>query len=176
MARQEIILGAAPNGFGGDPPRTASSKINAMSTELYAALGGATGAITPAGARAALGVPLTATADDQTAGRVLKVGDAGINTPLKSRVSTNPTDILLSGRGWDFSTLAANTPPGSQDGALLSMNYGLPDIYAVQLFADWRQNSLKIRSVVNSGSPSAWATVYTTQNTTRAADGTLKAI
>lgn len=119
---------------------------------------------------------LTTTADDMTTGRVVKVGDAGINSPLKARVSSNPTDILLTGRGWDFSMLMANTPPGSQDGALLSMNYGLPDIYAVQLFADWRQNSLKIRSVVNSGSPTAWATVYTTQNTTRAADGTLKAI
>uniref|UniRef100_UPI001C0F420F hypothetical protein n=1 Tax=Streptomyces brasiliscabiei TaxID=2736302 RepID=UPI001C0F420F len=107
---------------------------------------------------------------------VLKVGDAGINTPQKAWVSTKPTDIKQSGRGSDFSTLAANPPPGSQDGALLSMSYGLPDIYAVQLFADWRQNSLKLRSVVNSGSPTAWATVYTTQNTTRAADGTLKAV
>lgn len=35
MARQEIILGAAPNGFGGDPPRTASMKINAMTQEIY---------------------------------------------------------------------------------------------------------------------------------------------
>ncbi|NNB67687.1 hypothetical protein BFW91_01910 [Pseudomonas fluorescens] len=176
MARSIINLGVAPTGQGGDTFRTASQKNNDNAAELYSALGAPTGAITPAGARTALGVPLTATADDQTAGRVLKVGDAGINTPLKARVSTNPTDILLSGRGWDFSTLAANTPPGSQDGALLSMSYGLPDIYAVQLFADWRQNSLKIRSVVNSGSPTAWATVYTTQNTTRAADGTLKAV
>lgn len=36
MARQEIILGTAPTGLGGDPPRTASTKINAMTTELYA--------------------------------------------------------------------------------------------------------------------------------------------
>ena len=42
MARQEIILGALPNGLGGDPPRTASEKINYMTKELYdknAALG-----------------------------------------------------------------------------------------------------------------------------------------
>lgn len=135
---------------------------------------GGTGKTTPLGSSA--NATLTASADDQTAGRVLKVGDAGINAPLKGRVSTNPTDILLTGRGWDFSMLASNTPPGSQDGALLSMNYGIPDIYAVQLFGDWRQNALKIRSVVNSGAPTAWATIYTTQNTTRASDGTLKAI
>lgn len=35
MARQEIILGTAPTGLGGDPPRTASTKINAMTQELY---------------------------------------------------------------------------------------------------------------------------------------------
>lgn len=39
MARQEIILGAPPQGLGGDPPRTASMKINAMTDELYAATG-----------------------------------------------------------------------------------------------------------------------------------------
>ncbi len=35
MARQEIILGPPPAGLGGDPPRTASMKINAMTQELY---------------------------------------------------------------------------------------------------------------------------------------------
>ncbi|MBD8090994.1 hypothetical protein IFT48_13410 [Pseudomonas fluorescens] len=35
MARQEIILGAPPQGIGGDPPRTASTKINAMTQEIY---------------------------------------------------------------------------------------------------------------------------------------------
>ena len=40
MARSEIILGTPPTGIGGDTPRVASSKINAMTTELYAATGG----------------------------------------------------------------------------------------------------------------------------------------
>ncbi|MFL1553206.1 hypothetical protein ACI77I_29725 [Pseudomonas sp. D47] len=39
MARQEIILGMPPQGLGGDPPRTASMKINAMTTEIYDGLG-----------------------------------------------------------------------------------------------------------------------------------------
>lgn len=38
MARQEIILGTAPTGLGGDPPRAASTKINAMTQELYQGL------------------------------------------------------------------------------------------------------------------------------------------
>ena len=40
MARSEIILGTPPLGLGGDPPRTASTKINAMTLELYLFLGG----------------------------------------------------------------------------------------------------------------------------------------
>ncbi|NWD74844.1 hypothetical protein HX890_12090 [Pseudomonas gingeri] len=38
MARQEIQLGSLPNGVGGDTPRTANTKINDMTTELYAEL------------------------------------------------------------------------------------------------------------------------------------------
>lgn len=45
MARQEIILGTAPTGLGGDPPRTASTKINDMTTEIYSLLAGSDGAI-----------------------------------------------------------------------------------------------------------------------------------
>lgn len=45
MARQEIILGTPPQGLGGDPPRTASMKINAMTQELFTALGAVDGAL-----------------------------------------------------------------------------------------------------------------------------------
>lgn len=38
MARQEINLGALPNGVGGDTPRVANTKINDMTEELYAAV------------------------------------------------------------------------------------------------------------------------------------------
>lgn len=36
MSRQEILLGVLPTGVGGDTPRTANVKINAMTAELYA--------------------------------------------------------------------------------------------------------------------------------------------
>lgn len=45
MARQEINLGTAPTGAGGDTTRSTGVKINAMTQELYAALGAASGAI-----------------------------------------------------------------------------------------------------------------------------------
>ncbi|WP_242198610.1 MULTISPECIES: tail fiber domain-containing protein [unclassified Pseudomonas] len=45
MARQEINLGTAPTGAGGDTTRSAAAKMNAMSTEIYAALGGTNGTL-----------------------------------------------------------------------------------------------------------------------------------
>jgi hypothetical protein len=39
MARQNIELGTAPTGVGGDTPRSANVKINAMMTELYPLVG-----------------------------------------------------------------------------------------------------------------------------------------
>jgi hypothetical protein len=45
MSRQEINLGTAPTGAGGDTTRSAAAKMNAMSTELYAALGGTNGTL-----------------------------------------------------------------------------------------------------------------------------------
>ena len=35
MARQEIDLGTRPSGVGGDTPRSAMIKLNAMTAELY---------------------------------------------------------------------------------------------------------------------------------------------
>lgn len=40
MARSEILLGTAPSGVGGDTPRSANVKINAMTAEIYQTLGG----------------------------------------------------------------------------------------------------------------------------------------
>lgn len=45
MARQEINLGATPTGVGGDTTRSTGVKINAMTTEIYTALGAPSGPI-----------------------------------------------------------------------------------------------------------------------------------
>ena len=39
MAKQSISLGTAPTGVGGDTPRSANIKINAMMDELYPLVG-----------------------------------------------------------------------------------------------------------------------------------------
>lgn len=69
MSRQEIDLGTRPSGVGGDTPRSANFKINAMTQELYNrmdALGSAASGI------------LTTSTDDHTPGRVVRVGDFGV--------------------------------------------------------------------------------------------------
>lgn len=49
MARSEILLGTPPSGVGGDTPRSANIKINAMTTEIYTKLDGlGTAATAPA--------------------------------------------------------------------------------------------------------------------------------
>ena len=84
MARQEIILGTAPTGLGGDPPRTASQKINFMTQELYEGLPttaaplpiakGGTGGKTPEAARTGLGLRAAALMDVVGAGGIIEFG------------------------------------------------------------------------------------------------------
>ena len=108
MARQEIILGTPPAGLGGDPPRTASMKINAMTQELYeknAALG-------TAASRGAQ------TARKAASGEVLIAGfnGIGIQNDLRSTLYTRgiPSDIISSGTclgfadGYDLGIPGAN--------------------------------------------------------------------
>lgn len=91
MARQEIILGTPPTGLGGDTPRVASSKINAMTLEIYQGIGtpaaplplerGGTGGKTQATAQAALGLVPVSSTSDITVGRLVTPGWMGIGTP-----------------------------------------------------------------------------------------------
>ncbi|UNM22140.1 pyocin knob domain-containing protein [Pseudomonas sp. ArH3a] len=82
MARQEIILGMPPQGLGGDPPRTASMKINAMTRELYQGLdattksgwGWATPVIMPSGTNA----------NDLRGNFIAQFNEGGANLPVTS--------------------------------------------------------------------------------------------
>lgn len=96
MARQEIILGTAPTGLGGDPPRTASTKINAMTLELYSA----TNSLGTAATRVAQ------TARKANNGEVLVAGLNGLGTYIDLRGSLystgQPADILGTGTNIGF--------------------------------------------------------------------------
>ncbi|MCO8044994.1 phage tail protein [Acinetobacter bohemicus] len=111
MAKQTINPGTAPTGAGGDTFRSGSAKLQANDDEIYSQLGataqgvlpaalpvnkGGTGATSAGVARTNLGLGTAATATltisptDQTAGRVMKVGDFGVGT---SSMSVTPVPL-----------------------------------------------------------------------------------
>lgn len=98
MSRQEINLGYSPTGSGGDTPRSANVKINAMTQELY-------GRVDALGT-AASGT-LTSSTDDHTPGRVVRVGDFGVGA-LKSIVGADLDGIHAVGTY--YSNSGVNTP------------------------------------------------------------------
>ena len=94
MARQEIILGTPPTGLGGDTPRVASSKINAMTLELYQGIGtpaaplllerGGTGGKTKETAQESLGLVPVSSLSDITLGRLVTPGWQGYGGTLRT--------------------------------------------------------------------------------------------
>lgn len=100
MARQEIDLGTRPAGVGGDTPRSANVKINAMTQELYSRV-------------EALGTAATATLttgpDDHTVGRVVRVGDFGVGG--YNMLAQADLDVVRS-VGTYYSVSGLHTPTG----------------------------------------------------------------
>jgi len=121
MAKQTINLGTSPTGAGGDTFRSGSAKLQANDDELYAQFGanaqgvlpgalpvnkGGTGAATAAAARTNLGLGSAATATlttsntDNTAGRVMKVGDFGLGSSGWTSFPTMDDAIAISHFGF----------------------------------------------------------------------------
>ncbi|AOA04627.1 hypothetical protein [Pseudomonas sp. TMW 2.1634] len=154
MARQEIILGTPPTGLGGDPPRTASMKINAMTQELYdknAALGTAASA------------DMTTSRDDPTPGRVNKTGDYGIGLPLSGRIITSRAFPIGKACGVSFDYLTGqDRPPSSTDGALMTLTYN--DEFYFQTYFDWRLGDLHTISKATPTTAQVWRKFYNNDN------------
>lgn len=163
MARQAINLGALPNGVGGDTPRSANSKINDMTQELYAAVGGLGTAAAAA---------LTVSNVDTTPGRVLKTGDFGIGSD--GVLVTNWNDAY-NNLGGAFIAGNASSPGGtgvSINATGLNLRRG--GLVGAQMMFYNGDNQLWFRTAFNGFLP--WVKVYHTGNTTRMADNTLRAI
>ncbi|XVJ46788.1 hypothetical protein ACDZ94_20005 [Pseudomonas sp. UBT] len=166
MARQEINLGTAPTGSGGDTTRSTGVKINAMMTELYAR-------------NAQLGSASNANIGTAP-GQVMAVGTSGLSgLPTAAPTVTNLYN--MTGRTFEmgqyFPVNGSNAP-----GAVSP--YGLALGIQGQN-AEWRhmlqfttEGDIYDVSITNPSQGGQWkvAKLYTTLNTTRAADGTLKAI
>ena len=174
MARQEIILGTPPTGLGGDTPRVANSKINAMTSELYQGIGtntaplpvskGGTGGTSQATAQTGLGLVKVTSSIDSTSGNLLLAGWGGLGGQLQSR-SYTPDQMFTTQAGGSFSY--ANNggayPAGVTDGALINMGYDTAGQFAYQLLGDWRTGSLYRRGRA-AGTSGAWGKIYDSLN------------
>lgn len=140
------------------------TKLSGLTTAITVAQGG-TGASTPQAARSALGLGSASTlAAGSGAGNVMLVGDAG--SPLASTINTYGNSFQI----WSSATAGAPEPSGI--GTVINAGF-YEQPYGSQIFM-----SFSGRMYLRSGSyaTAAMREVYTTGNTTRAADGTLKAI
>lgn len=153
MARQEINIGAAPTGAGGDTTRSAAVKINAMTTELYAR-------------DAQLGT--AANANIGTApGNITQVVTSAI------RVDSTPTTVGFS----TYSGAQSDAPVPGAGGSRITQNAGGVLYSELTISANSLTSpTAAYRQFNSNGVPGPWNIIYTNQNTTRAADGTLKAI
>ena len=135
---------------------------------------GGTGATSAAAARNNLGLGTAATVNvGSAAGNVMPVGAFGLgagSAPVTEFSSTVGFSVT-AGAGADQSP-----SPGS-GGSRITMNTG-GNLYVELVVAANSVTSptLGYRQYNTNGVPGPWNTVYTNQNTTRAADGTLKAI
>ncbi|WP_217191361.1 hypothetical protein [Pseudomonas shirazica] len=193
MAKQVINLGASPTGTGGDDRRSAWVKAKANFTELYnwianlsqgddvatalpAALPvakGGTGATTQAAARTALQLGTAATLNVGLAsGNVLQHGAFGLGStavPIAASMNVYPAGFYSI---QDPDTqYAAST--GVTSGSMICMGFPFQTTYGSQL---WMGFNGKIGFRSGNYASAAFNTIYHTGNTTRAADGTLKAI
>lgn len=136
---------------------------------------GGTGATTAATARTNLGLGTAAVANlGVAAGNVMAVGAGGWlgSSIVESSDTNNQRQTgLYSLNG------ALNSPLGAGLWQMLSSDFGSDPRWQSQLALGIYNNKAFMRSIQkNQALSTAWAEFYTTANTTRAADGTLKAI
>lgn len=156
MARQEIILGTPPLGLGGDTPRVASSKINAMTSEVYEKLSTLVKVTTPT---------------DSTEGRLVTPGFMGIGGNSISAPNGEIDNLSKCGFYWTAGSTTSPEPYGHL------FHHQVDPTTCVQTFTSYYGGAQQwFRTRPSTAAWSAWAKVYNTANTTRAADGTLKAI
>lgn len=160
MARQEIILGTAPNGLGGDPPRTASTKINAMTAEIY-------GITNTLGTASKLNVMATPDSTFTGAYSVLKQGDYGIGRPLAVRSlpngASNRADVLARGTGFSLDVISGgDKPTGVTDGPLLTLGYD--STQGFQICFDWVDGTIYTFPSASAAPSKKWFKQYHTGN------------
>ncbi len=161
MARQEINIGTAPTGVGGDTTRSGAVKINAMTQELYAR-------------NALLGTASNVNVGTAS-GNVMPVGAFGVGGAGRY-VTTNP-DSSSVGSGFNYydDQSGGASQANGRFGIKFSFGSGLNQGF--ELLAQPWSNKLYFRySSVSAGAPwYAPLEIYHTGNTTRGSGGALSA-
>lgn len=137
---------------------------------------GGTGASDEGSARASLGLVKVDTSIDTGAGRVLTVGYGGLGAVDNARYAgtgVGPQYFRMGGVITGQFQLDG-VVPFLQSGWLVTYA-GVNNTTCSQAFYSWDNGNSYFRTMVNSAWRT-WQKVYTDANTTRAADGTLKAI
>ncbi len=148
MARQEINLGALPNGVGGDTPRVANTKINDMTRELYTKTEGIQPGATKNDTDANLknranhtGTQLAATIGDFSPAVKAVVGAYGVgsldNMPFTG-LNLNPDTYRTGGYAAGQFNLV---PFGAMTGTLITQA-GVSNATGSQQFSDWNSGRL----------------------------------
>lgn len=143
---------------------------------------GGTSSTTASGARVNLGLGTAATAsltssdNDPTTGRVLKVGDFGLGASLGGPV--RGPNLAYNPGFFRFNGEEAGVPVAGTGGSLIINTVGGSYIQQIAQTPGGGINNpyVAVRHFSSTGSPGPWCLFYHTGNTTKAADGTLKAI
>ncbi|MBC3197046.1 hypothetical protein [Pseudomonas poae] len=158
MARQEINIGTAPTGAGGDTTRSTAVKINAMTTDLYAR-------------NALLG-----TASNRNVG----LAEGNVMELTSSPAVNGNSSFSLDGSRFisHLDGVTTGTAPGAPNAVGIRSRFADNSLWAIDIVAGVYQTAAGLywRQVNASGVPLGWRQIYDTTNTTRAQDGTLKAI
>lgn len=116
---------------------------------------------------------LVTSATDATAGRLLTVGYGGLGSDSASYPSTSATDATVVGGAYMVSSSVTGMPYSGFWGMRVERvfgNYCLHDAW------DVNDGNVRYFAIANNGVFTGWNKYYHSGNTTRAADGTLKAI
>lgn len=168
-AALRLNIGAAGRGENSD-----ITALPGLTTAITIAQGG-TGSTTADGARSSLGLGDAATKNvGASAGQVMGVGAGGL---LGSAPSISNMHNVLNTE-FRSAAVASNQPPGG-DGYynLMHIRAGVDTRWTTILAQEINGYRLAFKTVaVDQSSATLWSVVYHSNNTTRAADGTLKAI